>query len=78
MTRRPPNQTHEWRVTYRRSTWGETTSNQVRMFQRRHAARAFVRRLRSDDRPDLGAIVVLEVHRREVGEWTPLRIRDDR
>lgn len=62
----------EWRISWRRIGWSVTTATKSRVFQRRHDANAFHRRLISDDRPDLSRAVVT-VDRRDVGAWDRIR-----
>jgi hypothetical protein len=60
---------HEWRVTWRRTTWSPTTSTKSRAFARRQAAVAFLAKLTADERPDLGPLEVLRLDIRRVGQW---------
>lgn len=64
----------EWRVSWRREGWLETTSKS-RIFARHHAARRFYDRLLDEDRPDLAPVTSVKVEGREVGEWRPLTPR---
>lgn len=59
----------EYRVTWRRRGWDASTSDQVRIFQRRHAADAFVRKLRGNGRPDLAPVTNLRLTRRQCEPW---------
>lgn len=53
----------EYRVVWRRRNWRPDTTDQVRVFARKHAAEAFLAKLTGKDRPDLAPVEVRLTHR---------------
>ncbi len=60
---------HQWRVTWRRTSWGETTWTKSRTFVREPDARRFALKLRCRDLPDIER---LEIDTREISvtDWS--------
>lgn len=59
----------EYKVVYRRMSWTGRKGRATRLYQSRRAALGFVKRLTSEDRPDLAPLVDLWVEFRPVGNW---------
>lgn len=62
-------QRHEYRVTWRRAGWRQSTANKTRTFDRRFDCDRFVNKLRDGRRSDLTRLELLRIDRRPVGRW---------
>jgi hypothetical protein len=58
----------EYKVTWHRDGWADTTWSKTRTFTRRADAEAFRAKLEGDARPDLGRVRV-QLHHRQVEAW---------
>lgn len=61
-----------YRVSYRRIGWSFTTKTKTRTFPTLRTARAFVRKLRGKERPDLSPLCFVTIERRHGlrSRWT--------
>jgi hypothetical protein len=64
----------EWAVSWRRRDWRASTMPGRRKFDRRERAEALIRRLYSDDFPDLSPLEWVRIERRPVGDWERVKV----